>query len=257
MSLEPKRLHEWQQLFETIYCKRNDKRSDESILLRLVEELSEVSEALREENFRLSEVAEARKISIGELEQELRINPEKIHILEWELPDVFAWLCAFATCVHHELEDDMWHKYPRICPYCSEKRNCLCIAKSPDEKPSKEKLEEKLSYARKNGKHPESLDDWQACIDRLYKKINRVQEEEVIGFHLHEEVGEVSREFRKMEEDTGFSQKDLSCEIADVFSWMLALASRMGLNMAEITWNKYPEVCAYCLEAECHEEDGQ
>jgi len=239
-------------MFETIYCDRNKERNKESILLRLVEEISEVSEALREENFKLSDVARALKISVAELKK----RHKRIHVLEWELPDLFAWLCAFATCVNHKLKADMWNKYPRICPYCLEKHNCLCIAKSPEEKPPKEVLKRRLKSARKYGERPKSLREWQDLLDYLYKKINRVQEEEVIGFHLQEELGELSSELRKMTElANDFSDEDFSGEIADVFSWTLALASRMDLKMEEITWNKYHGVCPYCGEAVCHGHD--
>jgi len=246
MSEKPKGLDEWQQMFATIYSERNEKRSRESILLRLVEEISEVSEALREENFTLSQM----KLSI----EEIKRDREKVHVLEWELPDLLAWLCAFATCIDHKLEHDVWHKYPGICPYCAEKRNCLCIAKSPGEKPPKEILEQRLDSAIKNGEIPKSLPEWQKLLDRLYKKINRVQEEEIIGFHMQEELGELSRELRKMSELTPtLSDKDLSSEIADVFSWTIALASRMGLDMEEITWRKYPRACPYCGKTVCRE----
>jgi NTP pyrophosphatase (non-canonical NTP hydrolase) len=254
MSQRPEGLDEWQQMFDTIYCLRNKERNKESILLRLVEEISEVSEALREENFRLSDVARTLDISVDELKKQHK----KIHVLEWELPDMFAWLCAFATCVNHELKADMWHKYPTICPYCLEKHNCLCIAKSPEEKPPKAVLEARLKSARNNATQPKSLREWQDLLDYLYKKINRVQEEEVIGFHLQEEVGELSRELRKMTElDRDFLDEDFSGEIADVFSWTLALASRMDLKMEEITWNKYPRVCPYCGQPVCKEHDGE
>lgn len=245
MREKPKGLNGWQQMFAAIYQERNKNRSKESILLRLVEEISEVSEALREENFHLSQM--------GYTVDRIKEDHEKVHILEWELPDLFAWLCAFATCVDHKLEHDVWYKYPRICPYCAEKINCVCIAKSPDEKPSKEILEEMRKSAIENGKVPSSLKEWQKALDLLYKKINRVQEEEVIGFHMHEELGEISRELRKRSERLPFSDKDLSDEIADVFSWTIGLASRMKLDMEEITWQKYPGTCPYCEQSVCRE----
>jgi len=53
---------------------------------------------------------------------------------------------------------------------------------------------------------------------------------------MQEELGELSRELRKRTEmATTFSDDDLSSEIADVFSWTIALASRMELNLEEIT----------------------
>jgi NTP pyrophosphatase (non-canonical NTP hydrolase) len=239
----PKRLNEWQDMFSSIYCERNKKRSRESILLRLVEEMSEVSEALREENFTLAQM----NLKVDDMIK----RHEKVKVLEWELPDMFAWLCAFATCVNHKLEDDVWHKYPRLCPYCIENQNCICIAKAPEEKPQRGIIAGRIQSAINNEKIPSSLNEWQDVLDKLYKKVNRVQEEEVIGFHLQEEIGELSRELRKKMEYVPFDEKDLSDEIADVFSWTIGLASRMSLNMEKITWQKFPGKCPYCDSSKC------
>lgn len=41
-------------------------------------------------------------------------------------------------------------------------------------------------------------------------------------------------------------------EIPHVFSWYCALANRLGINLQEALWRKYPGVCSYCVrESNC------
>lgn len=116
----PDSLDEWQEMFRKIYSERNKllERRAQSILLRVVEEGSEVAEAFREENITLAEFG-----LTAEMMKKKRETEEKFRVLEWELPDVFAWLCTFCDYVRHKLSEDVWYKYPKVCPHCFQPTN--------------------------------------------------------------------------------------------------------------------------------------
>lgn len=120
----PKGLRDWQLMFATVYPQAalgeyasaigENRRAFARTHLRLViahllEELGEVSEALRFRRILSNDV-------IGE-----------------EIADVFAWIIAAANCVGDALGDDrlvileeqVWEKYPGACRTCSE-RPCQC-----------------------------------------------------------------------------------------------------------------------------------
>ena len=240
----PQTLEEWQEMFGKIYGEKNRKRSKESILLRVVEEASELAEALREDNISMSQM----KLTVDDLKK--RKSAQKV--LEWELPDILAWLCSFCDSVDHRLQEDVWHKYPGVCPYCLEKYHCTCTVTPYNMRKPKQLIDKELDHYRKTGKMITTLDGWTRRYAELYGRINRLFPVEYSGFHALEEIGEVSDDLRKMtERASDFTHDALKGEIADVFSWTVAIALRVGLDLSQIVWQKFPSVCPYCGDAPC------
>lgn len=121
----PRDLVHWQQMFDRIYNQSAYSRTEEgepvpptqaeaSWLLsrafnRTVEELGEVAEAMRVEDF----------------------HPDN---LRNEIADVFAWMCALANLLPHAfgqagplyLADLAWAVYPRKCPDCA---GAICVCR--------------------------------------------------------------------------------------------------------------------------------
>jgi NTP pyrophosphatase (non-canonical NTP hydrolase) len=177
---------------------------------------------------------------------------DKLRVLEWELPDVFAWLCTFCDYVGHKLSDDVWYKYPKVCPYCLQPMNCICVIMRREDRPSKEERERRLNHLRKSSAPLKTLDEWVCKLSELYAHINRKLPREATGFHTVEEIGELSQELRRYEEnDPTFTQQDFQEEIADVFTWTVGMAIRAGLDLRQILWQKFPGVCPYCGASPC------
>jgi NTP pyrophosphatase (non-canonical NTP hydrolase) len=91
-------IKDFQEMIGKIYIKRDRERGKEKTMLWVVEEVGELSQAVRK-----GDVAE-----IGE-----------------ELADVFAWLVSLANLYNIDLENEIKKKYPGYCLRCG-KAICDC-----------------------------------------------------------------------------------------------------------------------------------
>jgi NTP pyrophosphatase (non-canonical NTP hydrolase) len=91
-------LREFQRLIRDIYFHKDSKRGVERTFLWFVEEVGELSEAIREND------REA---------------------MEEEFADVLAWLASLANLLDIDIEEAAKKKYPGVCPYCG-KKPCEC-----------------------------------------------------------------------------------------------------------------------------------
>lgn len=213
---KPITVREWQEMFAAIYGSNNARLNLDTIWVHMVEEMGEVAKDLRLQDY-----------------QRLRVD----------LPDVFAWLCAFSDRAAIILEDAVWEKYPRICPYCDKQEHCVCIGggfHSYDRK--------RMSGHAKKGQRPVSLSDWQDMFRRIYGNVNKIVVDSSIGFHLMEEVGELAKQLRKGNHD-GYHEG-----VADVFAWIIALSMKLTAQLGkldEAIYDVYPGVCKECKQPVC------
>ncbi|HHI00078.1 MAG TPA: nucleotide pyrophosphohydrolase, partial [Thermococcus litoralis] len=84
-------IREFQEMIRDIYFHKDSKRGVERTFLWFVEEIGELSEAIRKND------REA---------------------MEEEFADVLAWLASLANLVGVDLEEAAKKKYPGVCPYC-------------------------------------------------------------------------------------------------------------------------------------------
>ncbi len=89
---------EFQALMKKLYYEKDAKRGAEKTLLWLVEEVGELSEALRE---------------------------KKSEAIEEELADIVAWTASLANILDVDLEKALQKKYPCYCSCCG-KMPCEC-----------------------------------------------------------------------------------------------------------------------------------
>ena len=212
----PLTLAEWQTMFNHIFGRRNAGVPLTDIWLHLMEEAGEVAEDLRKEDFSM---------------------------LRQDLPDIFAWLCAFANKYGIELGQVAWDKFPGICPYCQRERRCVCIAESyPEYDPTR-----LIDYRHRQDGRPRTLTEWQEMFETIYGNVNKVVPRFGIGFHLMEEIGEVAREIRYGNRD------DCKAELADVFAWVLAIVMKVPEvgSFSDAVWEAYPGVCKICHKERC------
>jgi NTP pyrophosphatase (non-canonical NTP hydrolase) len=221
-------------MFKEIYGKKNVGKSNYECLAHIVEELGELAEDMRKQHL------EPRRNKKGELEGIL-VN----------VPDVFAWLCAFASRFG-SLEEMVWRKYPNICGYCFYDKNCICLSQTEymDEEERQKTLE---SYRKNKTGYPKTLYEWQMMLRRIYGNVNRIQSFSSVGFHLMEEGGEVANEILRGNVDK------LKDELADVFAWLIGVCIRYEpvldkeIRIDDIIWARYPNECPHCHSNPCDE----
>jgi NTP pyrophosphatase (non-canonical NTP hydrolase) len=209
--LKPSSLKEWQEMFQKIYGEKNERDySPADLLLHVEEEAALIDEALRK---------------------------EKIDDIPQPFARLIAWLIAFCNMVGIDLEKMVWEKYQGICPYCGREENCMCITYTDAQKP-------KEWYRNPKGKMPSTLNEWQRMFEKIYGKINKMMWLLQVWLHFHEELGELSRDFR-------LESLKIKEEIADVFAWIVAFANKMKVNLEEILWKQYPGRCDTCDKEKC------
>jgi len=91
-------IREFQQLIKKLYYEKDLRRGREKTLIWLVEEVGELAEAVRKNDFK----------SVRE-----------------EMADVFAWLVSLANLYDVDLEEAVKSKYPNVCKKCG-KIPCEC-----------------------------------------------------------------------------------------------------------------------------------
>ncbi len=168
-----------------------------------------------------------------------------------------------------ELSKIIWNKYPGVCPVCFWRRfndgktqaelgnPCDCLiyevedrdkvedeeAKLKKEEERKRRVVELRKYAESLQKEPSkiTIDEWQETFKKIYAANLRHISLVDIGFHLLEEVGEVSDAMvrmytynEKLNGQPRLNQIWLEEEIADVFSWLLTLVNSLQI-MPNIT----------------------
>lgn len=220
----------WQEHFKNIYGKKNQNLKPEELWFRVFENASRVAEDLRRYKYAAAFQS---------------------------LAHVSCWFLGFANRIGKNMEDVVWSKYPYICPYCRKEkedviRSCSCGTRRTQLEEAETHVKETIireDMIRYYGeafrdKKPTKLDDWVTMYAHLYGNLTYSIPVEHIGFHLMEEIGEVSRVLRRRKEfesrvkrslETGTDiqmarlqyEKDLDSELADVFSWTCTLVCKI------------------------------
>jgi NTP pyrophosphatase (non-canonical NTP hydrolase) len=154
--------------------------------------------------------------------------------------------------------DLLWHRYPRFCPLCYERRtkgdrkleksqsflepcDCLSTDHVPQEKPLRRAALVALrgfSEETRNSK-PKSIDGWQEMFETVFRANLRHLTLTDATSHLLEELGEASDAMIRMSsyrnEDFVKGEPDhrqfrLEAQVADVFSWLFAIVLKADLN---------------------------
>lgn len=217
-NTRPKSLRDWQEMFQRIYRKHNDQFYETpDLLLQVVEEIGQVGELLRKG-------ADTREVAA-------------------HLPMLFGWLMAFWNRIKLPVEDAAWFKYPNICPYCFREEKCLCISEEFKYEAGVVSLN---AFRRDKAKAPHSLKDWQEMFGRIYGAVNKIISREMVWFHFTEEVAEVSREWRHK------NMEGVREESVDILAWLFGFASKLKVDLDELTWFTFPGECNVCHQEQCN-----
>ena len=91
-------IHEFQKLMKDLYLEKDLKRGKEKTMLKLMEEVGELSEAVL-------------------LDDEEKVSEE--------MSDIIAWVFSIANLYDINLSDAFKEKYNQTCPKCN-KSPCIC-----------------------------------------------------------------------------------------------------------------------------------
>lgn len=194
--------------------------------------------------------------------------------------------------------DLLWHKYPGLCPFCYIRKGnndraretdywgfdvCDCqsgasLAVDPESKAQCMSALRLFSEQKLKSK-PANIDEWQRMFAQIFKNNLELLSLKDIALHFMEELGEVSdaivRMYTYKEENfvTGEPyrrQRRLESQLADAFSWLLALVEKLDLlrenglfaaeraiRLSQIIWGRYGSEelgsfwCPFCEKIEC------
>jgi len=160
------------------------------------------------------------------------------------LPDTLSWLLAFANSLGINLHEAVWYKYPGVCFACLQPKNCPCGVEQPRDIPDRERR--LRGYRRHRTKRePQTLVQEQALQRTLYGRQNeRIFLIQTVS-HLGEEMGELAEAFDLSD------PHEMSLEMADVFSWLCATATRLDLDLDTLMWQRYSYECPRCHHEIC------
>lgn len=169
---------------------------------------------------------------------------------------VFIWISSFVNkCINDEyiskiyklpdncLSDIIALQYPNKCGHCLS-NPCHCMLKALNIEQQSDKkikfnnlLRERAYFGDTSHYKDWALNNWVELFEKLYPGTVHIQPAELIGFHLSEEIGEVSRAIRELQHhefESSYTEEDwkklkynLEVEIAHTFSWNCSLFLRI------------------------------
>jgi len=191
------------------------------------------------------------------------IRRERYDRVEQELAGVFAWVASFiANCGTKQepaerilklnyplLSDIIWNKYPKRCPVC-ENPECACLVRLEEVEKRSQKEADRLKRERKariaararktRARKIRSIIALEEMFYGIFKRNIFAFPIENIGFHLLEEIGEVSIAItgaytyilRKKGKEPRADElqariESLEEEVADVLSWLFSLSCKL------------------------------
>lgn len=166
-----------------------------------------------------------------------------------KLADILSWHSAVTKRLGLNVGDILWQKYPGVCSYCLRPQDCKCGIEHPDEIENKDLLLRRFRLDR-DGREPQTIAEHQAFHKLLYGWQHGKEFPVLIAAHIVEEAGEVSWAFSYEGIDNVVE------ELADVLSWVFALANRLGINLENVIWEFYTYFCRTCHQAPCLCENG-
>ncbi len=100
-----------------------------------------------------------------------------------------------------------------------------------------------------------SLDRWVGMFKEIYGEQNKTKNDEQLWLNVVRKAGGLAEDFRKQHikprKDENGDPVGLLANAPGVFAWLSAFTTRYG-SLEEMTWNKFPNSCPYCLkEIDC------
>jgi len=231
----------------------------EIIWLHVIEEISELAEALREMNLGLiyQNIASAFSwfcVFINELRQTednfIKVILDTINKAIGRVSsegDKNIKVTILQKVERYYADVMVFLKYPGCCPLCgrTEFCNCLGMLESECERAKGEVdtlVERKIKHMFRREQDlrvPLSLYEWQEMFAKIYGRLDRILSIDQIAFHLMEETGEVARALRYLREHNSTETervakiRELQKELADMFDWLIALLIKLNFLLGK------------------------
>jgi NTP pyrophosphatase (non-canonical NTP hydrolase) len=211
-------LEDFQARNDAVYRQVNDRHySAERMFARLHRHITHVLKAVRK----------------GEQEK----RPEAYEHIMYHLCMAFSWSLSMLNRYHINLADDMWRRFPGVCPYCGE-APCCCKKRPKD----RQKL-----VGKTRGQQPISFRDWQKMFAEVYPNIVLVS-----AIHLAEEAGEVNEALHAhsaTHQDDNFWK--IVEELVDVVTNIFGVANCLKLDLAAGMAAYFSDGCPRCKKPVC------
>ncbi|MBU6429540.1 MAG: hypothetical protein KGR26_11045, partial [Cyanobacteria bacterium REEB65] len=160
----------------------------------------------------------------------------KHETVSWDLCMAFSWSLALGNSLHMDVGEELWKRFPGVCPYCGH-APCDCKTR---------KL--KRRKVRPNGgEKPHILQEFQEMFARIYPN-----ELLIAAIHLAEEVGEVNEalvHWRGLHKSELY--EELILELADVITTIFSVATAIDLNLAVEMGKWFADGCPGCGRNPC------
>jgi NTP pyrophosphatase (non-canonical NTP hydrolase) len=88
--------------------------------------------------------------------------------------------------------------------------------------------------------------DAQALMRRIYYERDVKRGIERTLLRTFQELGELSETIQRNE-----NISDISSEMADVFAWVCSIANLLNIDLSDVLYAKYTDVCYRCGKAPC------
>lgn len=90
---------------------------------------------------------------------------------------------------------------------------------------------------------PETIKGYQYMFSGIYGEYNgRNYLDPHLTMRLWEVVAECLESLRKER------HQEIIAELAHIFGWLCAFCNRHKIDLTEVTWHKYPNICPYCMK---------
>lgn len=96
---------------------------------------------------------------------------------------------------------------------------------------------------------PATLRGWQEMFRGVYAGQDRWRSPADIWLRVVEGSGALARGFRL----PGDRDEILPLALPDLMVWLFGMANRLGFDLADATWSKFPALCPYCFERSADE----
>jgi len=149
----------------------------------------------------------------------------------------FSWSFALANRFHLTTEEEIWSRFPGVCPYCN-RPVCRCGENRPRNR-KKVVVDQRL--------RPSSCHGYQQMFARIYpQKLAKA------ASHLSEEVGEVEQALRYY---VGTHEKrlfdEIVLELTDVQTMVFAVATSINVDIATEMGLWFDCGCPGCKNSPC------
>ena len=186
--------------------------------------------------------------------------------------------------IHSSCSDLVWHRYPGVYHLCYARRSangvvatqllapCDCLEHGLDVRAKNIKRADQQALRRLSRRirsaKPKGIDQWQRMFGTIFERSIERHSPAEIGFHLLEELGEVSdamvRTYTYLDGDFRLGEPNwrrarLEDQLADAFSWLFALVLKLNamnfskrelkkraknivnlqVTLSEVIWRRY------------------